>query len=178
MEYLTREELKRLFQEAYKANRQHHLCLVTSLFHGLRISETLAITGKDIKDGQLSVQRMKGSNATIQRVHRDDDPLFDGTPILELAKQVGPNRLFPFSRQRVDYFIKRYAERANVHHDKAHSHAVGKHSLGMLIWEQTHDLSAIQNFLGHKRPGSSLFYLAEVDKSKAQAAVDELRFTA
>src|SRR5690348_9534568 len=118
MRYLTKDELRRLFQAAYEHNRQHHLALVVGLWHGLRVSEMIAIRGRDIADGQLSIKRLKGSRSTIHIVRRDKDPLFDESPLLEMAK-ADPNRqLFLFSRQRVDQFMKRYARLAGIHKDK------------------------------------------------------------
>ena len=170
MQYLNRDELKRLFQVAYDQNRLHHLALVVGLWHGLRVSETVAITGAHIADGQLSVRRLKRSKATCQPIHRDADPLFDETPLLDMAKR-NPGRLFPFSRQRVDQFIRKYAALAGIHPEKAHSHAVCKHSMAMLLWDATKNLGQIQSYLGHKAASSTLCYLVEADARKAQAAV-------
>src|SRR5215469_15959281 len=170
MEYLTKVELRRLFEVAYAHNRLHHLALVCGLWHGLRVSELVAIQGSDICDGLLSVKRLKRSRATVQPIHRDADPIFDASPILELARKT-PGRLFPFSRQRVDQFIRRYGQLAGIHTDKLHSHAVCKHSVAMLIWDKTGSLGQIQNYLGHKAASSTMCYLAEVDALKAQAAV-------
>src|ERR1022692_389670 len=123
MEYLNRDELRRLFSKAYESNRRHHLALATGLWHGLRVSELIALQSKDIADGQVSVSRLKRSNATIQAIHKDDDPLFDCSPLIELAKTT-QGRIFPFSRQRVDQFIRKYGRRAGIHPSKLHSHAV------------------------------------------------------
>ena len=169
MEYLDKSELRRLFQVAYQRNRLHHLALVVGLWHGLRVSEIIAIKGSDIADGQLRVKRLKRSKPTLHLIHRDGDPLFDESPILDMAK--ANERLFPFSRRRVDQFIKKYGEIAGIHPDKCHSHAVCKHSMAMLLWDHTHSLGQIQNYLGHKAASSTLCYLAEADSRKAAAAV-------
>jgi integrase len=186
MEHLTKSELKRLFRVAYEHNRVHHLCLVVGLWHGLRVSElvgrkgytrkngaaipgTPGLCGRDIVDGQLSVQRLKKSKSTCQPIHKDADPLFDESPLLEMGTD-NPGRLFPFSRQRVDQFIRKYGQIAGIHPDKWHAHCL-KHSLAMLLWDATHNLGQIQSYLGHKAASSTLCYLAEADSQKAQAAV-------
>jgi integrase/recombinase XerD len=169
MEYLDKHELRPLFKAAYKCNRNHHLFLVMSLWHGLRVSEAIRVEGRDFCNGELSVHRLKGSEATIHPVHRDKDPLFDESPILELAAN-NPGRLFHFSRQRADQFIRKYAKMAGIHPDKAHMHAL-KHTIAMLIWDETHSLGQIRGYLGHKAPGSTMCYLVEADKRKAYAAV-------
>jgi integrase len=173
MEYLTKSELRRLFQVAYEKNKTHHLALVVGLFHGLRVSEIVAIKGRDIVDGQLSVKRLKRSKPTLQPIHADGDPLFDETPILAMAAQ-NKGRLFNFSRQRVDQFIRSYGTLAGIHPDKLHAHAVCKHSLAMLLWSQTHSLGQIQSYLGHRAASSTLCYLAEADSLIAQNAVSSM----
>jgi len=173
MEYLDRNELRRLFTVARDRNRTHHLAMVVGLWHGLRVSEILAIKGRDIVDGQLSVKRLKRSKATLQPIHADSDPLFDERPLLELAAQ-NKGRLFQFSRQRMDQFVKVYGELADLHPDKRHAHAICKHSLAMLLWDQTHSLGMIQSYLGHRAASSTLCYLAEADARKAQLAVSSM----
>jgi integrase len=174
VEYCTKEEIRRLFTVARERNPRHHLFLATALFHGARVSEAINIRGTDICDGQLSIRRLKRSNATIQPIHKDEDPLFDCSPVIELAR-TNPGRLFPFSRQRADQFIKKYGALAGIHPDKRHSHCVGKHSMAMLLWDATHDLGQIQSYLGHKSPGSTLCYLRQVDENKAHTAVAGIR---
>src|SRR5438093_451497 len=79
-------------------NRLHHLALLAGFLHGLRVSETLAIKGRDILDAKLSVKRLKKSLPTLHRLRFDSDPLFDESPLIELAK-VNSGRLFDWSRQ-------------------------------------------------------------------------------
>lgn len=172
MTYLTKDELRRLFTVAHENNRLHHLCLVVTLWHGLRVSEAIEVLGTDICDGQLSVARLKKSNATCQPIHRDADPIFDESPVLEIAMN-NRGRLFPFSRQRADQFIRRYAALAGIHPSKAHMHSL-KHSMAMLLWDLTHSLGQIQGYLGHKAPSSTMCYLFEADKRKAEMAVAEM----
>lgn len=169
MQFLTRDELRRLLQVAYDRNRLHHLCLLTMFWSGLRVSEAIAIRGRDICDGQLSVKRLKKSRPTIHAVKVSADPLFDQSPLLEMAKRT-PGRLFPFCRQRVDQFIKKYGAEAGLHSAKLHSH-VAKHSICVLLWEQTKDLNVVQDHVGHKASSSSLVYMRYDAVAKAQQTV-------
>jgi integrase len=172
MQYLDRSEIRRFFTVAYeKGTRRHHLALLMGFWHGLRCSEVINILGSDIQDGQLSVQRLKGSNATLQPIHRDANPAFDCSPLLAIAAATPNARLFPFCRQRIDQIVKRYGAMAGLHSDKCHAHAAGKHAIAMVVWEETHSLGQIQSYLGHKSSSSSLQYLREVDHTKAQDAV-------
>jgi integrase len=152
----------------------HHLCFVVAFWNGSRISETLELTGKDVFDGKIRIKRKKGSLTTCHPIHIDIDPIFDASPVLQLAMRCGDNKLFPISRQRMDQLIKKYGLLAGIHESKLHMHSL-KHSISMLLWHETKDLGQLQNFLGHKSQSSSLIYLREIDATKAQQAVANIR---
>jgi len=139
MEYLTRDELVRLFKVARDHNKLHHIAMLVGLLHGLRVSEMLAIRGCDICDGKLSVRRLKKSRATLHALRFDSDPLFDESPLLKLAQANPDATLFRWSRQYMDIVLKRYAALAGIHPSKAHYHVL-KHSICVLLWQETHDL--------------------------------------
>lgn len=170
MIYLERDELRSLMKAAYEINKRHHLALVVSLFSGLRVSELLSIRGRDVANGQLVVRRLKKSRPTLHTVRVDADPLFDASPLLKLAEDCPDALLFPWCRQRVDQFIKKYASLAGLHSAKAHHHVL-KHTICMLLWKETGDLSAIQDYVGHKSSSSTLVYMRHDAEQKAQAAV-------
>lgn len=171
MQYMTKDELRKLFQVAYSHNKAHHLALVTALWHGMRVSEVINLRGTDVtSDGQVVVKRLKGSKETMQRIRRDNDPLFDESPILALAKERKTLRLFPVSRQHFDRLIKSYGTQAGIHSSKLHMHAL-KHSIAMMMWDATGSLGQLQGYLGHKAASSTLCYLYEADALKAQDAL-------
>ena len=176
MEHLNRDELVRLFKVARQHNPLHHVALLVGLLHGLRVSETLAIRGRDICDGRVSVKRLKKSRPTLHALRIDSDPLFDESPLLELAKASPENELFPWSRQYMDVLIKRYAALAGIHPAKRHYHVL-KHSICVLLWQETHDLNAIQDHVGHRSSSSTLIYLRADAALKAQSTVVSMSFS-
>jgi integrase len=176
MEYLNRDELVRLFKVARQHNPLHHVALLVGLLHGLRVSETLAIRGRDICDGRVSVKRLKKSRPTLHALRIDSDPLFDESPLLELAKANPETELFPWSRQYMDVVIKRYAALAGIHPAKRHYHVL-KHSICVLLWQETHDLNAIQDHVGHRSSSSTLIYLRADAALKAQSTVVSMSFS-
>src|SRR6266568_3728307 len=101
MTYLTKDELTRLFTVAHKCNPLHHLAMLVGFLHGLRVSETLAVCGADVADGKLAVRRLKKSRPTLHNLRVDANPLFDESPLIELA-QLNSGELFPWSRQYID----------------------------------------------------------------------------
>ena len=74
MEYLNRDELVRLLKVARQHNSLHHVAMLVGLLHGLRVSETLAIRGRDICDGRLAVRRLKKIRPTLHALRIDGDP--------------------------------------------------------------------------------------------------------
>jgi integrase/recombinase XerD len=176
MHYLTKEELRSLFQVAYDSNRTHHLAMLSAFCHGMRVSELNNMRGTDVtSDGQVIVRRLKGSNTTMQRLVRNADPLFDETPLLALARQKKTLRLFEVSRQHFDRLIKKYGTEAGIHPVKLHMHAL-KHSAAMHLWDVTGKLGELQSYLGHKAASSTLSYLYEADSRKAQDAFASIAF--
>jgi type 1 fimbriae regulatory protein FimB len=175
MEYLTREELVRLFKIARDHNKLHHLAMLVGLLHGLRVSEMLAIRGRDVCDGRLSVKRLKKSRATLHALRVDSDPLFDESPLLELARACPNAKLFRWSRQYMDVIIKRYGALAGLHPSKLHFHVL-KHSICVLLWQDTHDLNTIQDHVGHRSSSSTLVYLRADAAQKAQTTIAAMSF--
>lgn len=175
MEYLTRDELVRLFKVARNHNKLHHMALLVGLLHGLRVSEMLAIRGRDICDGRLSVKRLKKSRATLHALRIDSDPLFDESPLIELARTNPDAKLFRWSRQYMDVIIKRYGALAGLHPSKLHFHTL-KHSICVLLWQETHDLNAIQDHVGHRSSSSTLIYLRADAAQKAQTTIAGMSF--
>src|SRR5271169_3269746 len=175
MEYMTREELVRLFKVARQHNPLHHVALLVGLLHGLRVSETLAIRGRDICDGRLAVRRLKKSRPTLHALRIDSDPWFDESPLLELSKASPEAELFPWSRQYMDVLVKRYAALAGIHPAKRHYHVL-KHSICILLWQETHDLNAIQDHVGHRSSSSTLIYLRADAAEKAQSTIARMSF--
>lgn len=166
MFYLEPNEIVDLFQAAYDRNKLHHLAMVTSLWHGLRVSELIALTHKDIQGDNILIARLKGSKSGLQAIMTMDNPLLDESPI----KCLPAGRLFPFCRQRCDQFVKFYGELAGIPRCKRHWH-VFKHTAGMFVWNNTQSLGAVQEKLGHKSESSSLVYLKENDKKKGENAL-------
>ncbi|HEX4068185.1 MAG TPA: tyrosine-type recombinase/integrase [Acidobacteriaceae bacterium] len=175
MQYLTQDELTRLLTVAYQRNRHYHLALLVGFWHGARVSEINNLRGTDFTaDGSIILRRLKGSRTSVQPIHRDDNPIFDESPVLELARTRKGLRLWEITRQRFDQIIKSYCVEADIHPAKAHMHCL-KHTTAMTLWGQTQSLGMIQSYLGHVSAGSTLAYLYEADASKAQSVMANVR---
>ncbi len=173
MEYLTIEELNRLLAEAEKINPRHRLAIATMFRYGMRVTELIQLRGTDIADGQVFIRRLKGSDTSLHPLYPCPS-LLDTSELQTIAAQVGEGRIFQFSRQRVDQFVKRYGAAAGIHPNKCHAHSL-KHSTAMTIWDKLHSLGPIRNYLGHRASSSTLQYLREVNARKAQSAMAEIQ---
>ncbi|HXY13629.1 MAG TPA: tyrosine-type recombinase/integrase [Terriglobales bacterium] len=161
MKWLTREEMTRVLDAAKAASERDWLLLLISYQHGLRVSETVALTAANIVDGHLLLQHLKGSKAIIH-------PLLENErePLQRLASST-TGRLFLMCRRHALRLFKKYAALAGVpsfktFHSLRHSCAVHGLKGGMT-------LPQVQKYLGHRSGASSLIYL-EADESESAAA--------
>lgn len=167
---LTREELLRLLAAAKSRRSRDWLMILVTFWHGLRASEVVGLTAHNVRDGFLTVQRLKGSKRTTQPLIEHEDPLLDErTALFELVRNTPANqRLFAISRTHFWRLVQRYARDAGLPAHKAHPHVL-KHSIAM----QTIHSAGIENlrqYLGHKSLSSTGEYL-DVSDEDASAAI-------
>jgi integrase len=170
MHYFEGYEITALLQAAYERNRVHHLLMLVSLCHGLRVSEAIGLTSADVQGTSLVVRALKECPDQIQPLHFSDTALFDERSLVWHAGAIADSatkdkRLFPMCRQRADQLIRRYGRIAGVIAAKCHFHT-WRHSTAMLVWETSHSLSQVQQVLGHRSMSTSIIYLRESDRNK------------
>ena len=178
MHYLETKDLAKLFRVMYRANKTHHMAALVGFFTGARVSQVLRLRGEDIFEANgktvIKIHAAKRGNARLHTLHKDADPAFDMSPLLEIAKQKPLARIFGgLSRQYLNLCLKEYCADAGIHTDFGHMH-VFRHSVAMQIWMATQRLGAISEFLQHRSPHTALCYLAENDGQMAQEAVDSI----
>jgi integrase len=164
MKHLSKTQLKALIQAT--ADVQAKLMVKVAYNHGLRCSEVVNLTGANIRDGFLSIQRLKGSNKTVQRFKSSSDPDFDEfTDLVALSKTLkAKDRLFPgWTRFDLGYQIRKACAKAGIPQHLAHPHAL-KHSTGMAMIQG--GIEFTRTYLGHKNIASTGYYV-NVDDTKA-----------
>ena len=168
MQHLTREELLRLLGAAKAKSDRDWAMILVAFWHGLRASEVIGLTGKNIKDGYITVQRLKGSMRTIQPLIAHTDPLLNEKPALEeLVRQRGTERLFPMTRAWFWSIVQKHGATAGIPSQKRHPHTL-KHAIAM----QTIKSAGIENvrqYLGHKSISSTGAYLKVSDEVASEA---------
>ena len=168
MQHLTMDEIKRLVEAI--PNARQKLMILVGFEHGLRVSELINLTREDIRDGYVSVQRLKGSLKTIQPYVRHPDPVLSEAE--GLTKLFGTlkyrERLFPMTRDGVAKLIQRAGARAGLPRHKLHPHVL-KHSCAMLTIKRA-GIEHLRQYLGHKSIKSTGAYL-RVNDEEASAAI-------
>lgn len=153
MKSLTKDELDRLVQVAGADG----LMLRVMFNHGLRVSEVIALDEKNVVDGHLVVQRLKGSRKTTQPLLADEQVL---------ATMTG--RFFPMSRITIWRRMQEYGTRAGIPAFKCHPHIL-KHTTGRLGYKGGMGIPELQSYLGHVNGGNTMVYL-QAEESEAAAA--------
>ena len=100
---LSQDELLDLLRVAKEDSEDNWLMIATTFWHGLRASEAITITGKNIRDGYLTVERLKGSEKTTQPLISHNEPLLNYKDAL--IKRAGKFPDTPlFSMSRYDFY--------------------------------------------------------------------------
>ena len=175
MHALTRAELRRLLEEAKACRERDWLMILVAFHHGLRASEVVGFTADAVRDGHLTVARLKGSLKTTQALVASEDELFDEYgALIEFARKSKPGRpVFDVSRVRFWQLVQKYAKAAGVPAHKAHPHAL-KHSIAM----QTIHSAGVENVrqhLGHKSLSSTGAYLRVSDEEASKRIAEALK---
>jgi integrase len=170
MKYMTTDELKK--QLLTIKNERWRLAALIAFWHGLRVSEIVEMTGKDIQHGHVDVKRLKGSMHTIQRWQKHPDPILDEYSQLEkIAVTVKPTeKLFPITRDGLLKVMKRAGVKNGLHPKQSTFHAL-KHSQGMFIIPA--GIEVARQRLGHTNVSSTGYYINVSDDTAADA-IDKL----
>jgi integrase len=181
---LNSTELRNLLTVTRERDHRAYVLFLVTVCHGLRVTEAINLRRRDFSfNGStlyLTVQRLKGSEKTTQRLVTDSDPLFDErTVVAQHIRTLEPNDyLFTttdggkMTRWQVTTLIEKYGRAAGVPGHKRFVHAL-KHTAGTLMRLAGCDLNIIQSALGHKNLNSTAAYLRvsseEVDVARERA---------
>jgi integrase/recombinase XerD len=162
MKALTEVELDKLLTVAREKSESDYLMLKVTFNHGLRVSETLSLTKKNLVNGHLDVQRLKGSKRTRQ-------PLLpnEAYALLKLAAST-EGRFFTIDRTTFWRRMRQYGEAAGIPVFKCHPHAL-KHTTGRLAYKGGMGIPEIQMYLGHVSGSNTMKYM-EPDEEEASGA--------
>ena len=138
--------------------------------HGLRASEVTGFTRSAVRDGHLTIKRLKGSLKTTQPLLTSDNPLLNERAALESAVAGLPAKARVFDISRVQFWrlLQKYCKVAGIPDHLRHPHIL-KHSVAMHSIKQG-GIENLKQYLGHKSLSSTGQYL-KVDDAQASAAI-------
>jgi len=182
MNYLTVEELLKLFQVARADSLRNWLLMCVQFNHALRPAEVCAIKLEDIRDGQLTVQRLKGSRLTTQpiRKHRGQTLLDEASGLsawLKIRPRDSGSALFTSAKggsltpKSYHRLFQQYALLAGLPESKAHPHIIRHTSITTLI-RQGIDIAWAQVHAGHSSISSTAIYTHLTDSEVSEKASD------
>lgn len=166
--YLTLEQLKRTIDGTPELNER---CVIKVLYYcALRASEIGLQPAEhfDTKRGTLDVLRLKGS---LGRTYKLEpwvlDDLKEWSHERPKSYYLFPHpddKKAPLDRFNVYRYWRRAAERAGLNMAQhGHPHVL-KHSIATHMLERGDDIVFVQDWLGHKDPGSTQVYAEVVGK--------------
>lgn len=149
--------------------------ILVAYSHGLRASEVVQLQTDAIRDGHISVRRLKGSLATTQPLITDADPLFnERAGLFAFVDSLhGKQRLFRITRQHFWRLMQRYAKAAGIPERKRHPHVL-KHTIAMQVIKPA-GIENTRQYLGHKSMASTGAYLKVTDAEASAAIASALR---
>jgi len=146
--------------------------------HGMRRTEIASLTLADVANGQITVARIKGSEATTHPLLPNDSILFDEVRALEqyLAerRELGTTSDILFggiTGIRVSQIAQEHMLAAGVPADLAHAHQL-KHFCCSHLCRQNVGVEYIRTYVGHKDIKNTVRYLNITD-SEASAKAQE-----
>jgi len=168
-----------------KGNREWAM-IVVAYKHGMRASEVcnLQLDDIDMKNGNIVVERLKGSLRTTQAVteHRGEPLLNELKALREWLRQRrddGSDYLFTsqnggrLDRSQFFRLFRAIASEAGVPAEKRHPHAL-KHSIASHLVSANVNLALVKQQLGHKSIGSTMRYITTSDQQASKATAGAL----
>lgn len=169
MQSLSKDELRGVLTVALACSLRDYLMILFAYWHGGRATEVVTLTAGCIRDGFVTLRRLKGSNTTVQPLMTSDDQLFNEAPqLLDFIREMhSEQRIFSVSRTTFWRRMKQYGKAAGVP-----AHRITPHSLKHSIAMHSIRLAGIENtrvWLGHKSIASTGEYLKVTDAEAAAA---------
>src|ERR1700756_810948 len=181
---LTPEEILKILKTASESKRNLAMILL-AYRHGMRASEVcdLRLSDLDLKNGQITIRRLKGSlNTTQPLTDHPGQPLLSEKRVLRawLAERHDASD-FVFTSQKggripPSQFFRMFqsvAERAGLPADRRHPHCL-KHALGFALVAGNVHLTIVRQALGHKNIASTAIYAVPTDEQTGKAVVAAL----
>ncbi len=164
-DYLEKEQVDEILNAAKTCNHRDYLLLRFMWRTGVRVSEVINVTPKDIeyKNGVVNIRKAKGGRQ--RRVLLDQETLkMLSDYVLALNTPEDPP-VFPISRAQVFNLVIRYGDTGGL---KIHPHTL-RHSFAIHLVRSGMDLMRLQLLLGHSSLSITQVYLQFKDDDLREA---------
>lgn len=181
MNYLTLQEVENTLALAMETSARDHLILLLSFRHGMRRGEVAALKLDDIKNGQIHIQRLKGSLDTTQPLLESQNEMFDEMAALDrwlTFRPQGTPFLFPtfgtpITGRQIARIAKHYLTATGVREGLTHHHAF-KHAFCSIQARKGVKIEYIAQSVGHKDIKNTRIYLNITDTEAIEKAKSAL----
>jgi site-specific recombinase XerD len=171
LDYLTKEEVERLFAVIPRQKTRDRLLFDLIYRHGLRRREAAAIRRDHVSEGRVWITRVKGGVSGEYRIHPATTRLLwhylsersdDENPYLIVGRQRSSR---PISSSLIYQLFRKYAELAQIPLDRCHPHVL-RHSIAVHLMNAGWDAADVQDWLGHRDIASTMIYAAVTNKRR------------
>jgi integrase/recombinase XerD len=156
---LSREEERRLIQQAYLEKGSQGLLIKTLLMSGARVSEFANLRVEDFffEEQMLLIAKGKGGKSRYVPILPDlAQELRTHLGTRQRGYLFESNRHEAFSPRRLQQIVKQAAEKAGIN-KKVHPHLL-RHTIATFLLERGMPLEQIQKFLGHSKIETTQIY--------------------
>jgi len=166
---LEKGELLKLLKVAREHSERDWLMILIGYLHGLRVSEICSMAVDDIRDGHITVARLKGSLTTCQPLRTHSNPLLNEKAGLAawMADRKKSEPLFGIGRFMFRLLFIDYCREAGIPSHKQFPHVL-KHSCAIHNIRDA-GIENVRQYLGHKSIASTGSYLKVSDAEAAAA---------
>jgi integrase/recombinase XerD len=154
-DYLEIEQVDEILQAAETSSLRDYLLLRFMWRTGVRVSEVLNVTPKDVEFKNRVVNIRKAKGGRQRRVPLDQDSLEMLSEYISALNIPEDRPVFPIKRDRVFKIVKKYGNIAGV---KIHPHTL-RHSFAVHMGRSGTDLRRLQLMLGHTSLSTTQVYL-------------------
>jgi len=164
-DYLEKEQVDEILNAAKTCNHRDYLLLRFMWRTGVRVSEVINVTPKDIehKNGVVNIRKAKGGRQ--RRVPLDQDTLKMLSDYVLALDILEDQPVFPIQRNRVFSIVKKYGNMTGVN---IHPHTL-RHSFAINMVRGGTDLRRVQLMLGHTSLSITQVYLQFNDHDLREA---------
>ena len=164
-DYLEKEQVDEILNAAKTSNHRDYLLLRFMWRTGMRVSEAINVTPKDIefKNGVVNIRKAKGGRQ--RRVPLDEESIKMLSDYILALNTLEDRPIFPITRVQVFYIVKKYGNLIGVN---IHPHTL-RHSFAINLVRGGTDLRRVQLMLGHSSLSITQIYLQFNDNDLREA---------